>query len=78
MTPSGSWPGISGMRTGITPAYCSASLPQMPHASTRSSAAVVVDVGDRQLAQLELARRGLHDRPGGPGRHARARIKERT
>ena len=26
------------MRTGSSPAYCSASLPQMPHASTRSRA----------------------------------------
>src|SRR5262245_41092945 len=38
ITPSGSCPGTSGKRTGITPAYCSASLPQMPHASTRRSA----------------------------------------
>ena len=32
--------------------------------------AVVVDVGDRQLAQLELARPGLHDGAGRSGRHA--------
>src|SRR5207247_3202633 len=38
ITPSGSWPGTTGRRTGRTPAYCSASLPQMPHASTRRSA----------------------------------------
>src|SRR6266849_8209779 len=38
MIPSGSWPGMRGKRTGSTPVYCSASLPQMPHASTRRSA----------------------------------------
>ena len=65
MMPSGSWPGITGKRTGITPVYCSTSLPQMPQASTRSSAAVVVDVGNRQLAHLELARPGLHDGAAG-------------
>src|SRR2546427_2968070 len=38
ITPSGSCPGTTGRRTGRTPAYCSASLPQMPHASTRRRA----------------------------------------
>src|SRR5581483_1271022 len=37
ITPSGSCPGTSGNRTGSTPAYCSASLPQIPHASMRRS-----------------------------------------
>src|SRR5215475_1327526 len=38
MIPNGSCPGITGRRTGMVPVYCSTSLPQMPHASTRSKA----------------------------------------
>ena len=38
ITPSGSWPGTTGIGAGMTPRYCSSSLPQMPHASTRRSA----------------------------------------
>ena len=38
IVPSGSCPGITGSGVRSTPSYCSWSLPQMPHASTRSSA----------------------------------------
>src|SRR5439155_4391838 len=38
--------------------------------------AVVVDVGDRQLAELQVAGRGLDDRPARPGRHG-ATMKSR-
>ena len=74
MTPSGSCPGTSGYAPGWC--RCTARRRCRRCRTPRRAAAPLssVDLGYRQLAQLELARSGLHDRATGAGRHRRLAI----
>src|SRR5215469_7520684 len=57
MMPRGSWPGIIGRpRPPMAPLYCSTSLPQMPHASTRSSAPVSPPSVGRGYSRISICR----------------------
>ena len=52
--PTDSWPGTNGGNAPSAPVYCSWSVPQSPHASTRRSAVVVAHLRQGQVARLEL------------------------
>ena len=57
MIPSGSWPGIIGSpRVPIAPLYCSTSDPQMPQASTRSSAPSSGPITGRGYSRISICR----------------------
>jgi hypothetical protein len=57
MMPRGSWPGIIGSpRVPMAPLYCSTSLPQMPQASTRSSAPVSPPSTGRGYSRISICR----------------------
>jgi hypothetical protein len=60
-SPGGSCPSTTGYAARRVPAYCSASLPQIPQASIRSRALSASISGSASSRQLEAAWRRLHD-----------------